>query len=123
MGNASWHIGALLFAGTIGAQLHTCLCLGPYVLFSHPCAAASQGKEDKARVTESCGRRVMTTRNTDGQAYTLDEFLEYFQDRAIGTREFERAAPWHQMDQCSGPLGTRALEEENSPASRPRRKQ
>ena len=72
--------------------------------------------EDKPWVAESCGRRVMTTRNTDGRAYTLAEFIEYFKDHSIGTREWEKAAPvrdsvCHRMDQRSGPRpGTRVLE-------------
>ena len=78
-----------------------------------------QGRSGTARDTEGGGRRVMTTRNSDGQAYTLEEFIEYFKDRSIGTREFEKAVPvhaslCHQMDQRSGPPpGASALEEED----------
>ena len=67
--------------------------LVPLVLLTREPAGLLQGMGEKARDTEGSGRRVMTTRNTDGQVYTLDEFIS------------------HQMDQRSRP-GARALEKE-----------
>jgi hypothetical protein len=111
--NFSWSI----LASTPAKAALPPLYLVPFVLWTREPAGLLQGMGETARDTEGSGRRrVMTTRNTDGQAYTLDEFIEYFKDRSIGTREFEKAATvheslCHQMDQRSRP-GARALEED-----------
>jgi hypothetical protein len=118
--NCSWSILASTHARAALPPLY----LVPFMLWTREPAGLLQGRGETARDTEGSGRRrVMTTRNTDGQAYTLEEFIEYFKDRSIGTREFERAAPVHeslcrQMDQRSGPPpGANALEEEDQEES------
>lgn len=122
MENTCWSIGASPLASTASAKQYPLLCYGPFVFFHEP-ADAVRVKEDKARVTDSCGRRVMTTRNTDEQAYTLDEFIKFFGDRSIGTREWEKAAPvhgslCHQMEQRPAPrLDMRVLEEDQDESS------
>ena len=123
MESACWSIGASPLASTASAKRYPLLCYGPFVFFKHEPADAVRVKEDKGRVTESCGRRVMTTRNTDGQAYTLDDFIKYFGDRSIGTREWGNAVPVHvslrhQMEQRPAPrLDTRVLEEDQDESS------
>ena len=109
--NLSWSI----LASTSASAALPPLYLVPFVCWTREPAGVLQA----TAATEGSGRRrVMTTRNTDGQAYTLDEFIVFFKDRAIGRREWEKAAPVHEslchhMDQRSAPPpGASASEED-----------
>jgi hypothetical protein len=95
MEHASWNISASCHASAASAKEHSLLYCGPFVFCKHEPADAVQVKKDKTQDTESCDRRVMITPNTDGQAYSLAEFIEYFGDRATGMREWRRATPVH----------------------------
>ena len=117
--NFSWSI----LASTPARAVLPPLYLVPFVLWTREPAGLLQGRGETARDTEGSGRRVMTTRNTDGQAYTLDDFIKYFGDRSIGTREWGNAVPvhvalCHQMEQRPAPrLDTRVLEEDQDESS------
>ena len=85
------------------------------MFFGHKPADAIRVKDGKAQNTESCDRRVMISPNSDGQAYSKDEFVEFFGDKSSGLREWEKAAPvhgslFHQMERRSAPrLDTRSV--------------
>ena len=50
--------------------------------------------DEKPRDTECSGRRVMVTSNSDGQAYTLEEFIKHFGE-SVGLAEWQKASPMH----------------------------
>ena len=70
------------------------LLYAPFVVYRTAPAGVVQVRETEARDTDSIDRRVMTSLNSDGLAYSRDEFVEYF-GRTVGVREWERAAPVH----------------------------
>ena len=111
MDSALWSIRSSTPVSVAGANRHSLLYCGPCLFFEHGHTDAVGRKEATAQDTESCERRVMVTPNTDGNAYTLDEFIEFFCDRFAGMREWEKAVPVslvHQKQQQAPWLGSRS---------------
>ena len=94
MDGSSWRIAPIPAGGPVLAWDRPLLYFAPFVVYRAPPVGVVQLRETKARDTECTDRRVMTSRNSDGLAYSLDEFVEFF-GRAVGLREWERAAPVH----------------------------
>ena len=81
--------------------------LVPFALWTREPTGLRRVKDEKPRDTESLERRVMVTSNTDGKAYTLEEFIEHF-GKSVGFAEWQKAslvhAPSsHQMERRSAP--------------------
>ena len=91
MDSGSWRI-APIPAGPVFAWDRPLLYFAPFVVYRHPLAGVVHPWETGARDTESSARRVVIFPNSDGRAYSQDEFVEYF-GRTAGLRDWERAAP------------------------------
>ena len=110
-----WSIGSSSLTSAAAETRHSLLYCGPFLFFGHGPTDAVGWKEAKARETED--RRVMATHNTDGEAYTLEEFIEFFRDRSTGMREWEKAVPvalWHQRQRQPPRLGSRSVAPDKS---------
>ena len=69
--------------------------LVPFALWTRePTGGLRRVKDEKPRDRECSGRRVMVTANSDGQAYTLEEFIEHFGE-SVGLAEWQKASPVH----------------------------
>ena len=75
------------------------LYLVPFVVWTHePAGVVVRAKQEaKAPIAESCDRRVMTTWNSDGHAYSLDEFEAYF-GKSAGLEHWRKASPIGSME-------------------------
>ena len=98
--NSSWSIFASTLASAASAKVPPLppLYLVPFVVWTHEPAGVVRAKEEeKAPITESCDRRAMTTWNSDGHAYSLDEFTEYF-GKSAGLEQWRKAVPVVKME-------------------------
>ena len=77
---------------SVGAPRLAPFYLVPFVVWKQEPAGVVPAMDVQAPIPESCGRRVMTTFNSDGHAYSLDEFMEYF-GKAPGLEEWRKAVP------------------------------
>ena len=111
-----WSIGpSSLTSAAAETRQPPLLYCGPFLFFGHGPTDAVGWKEAKAKETED--RRVMATHNTDGEAYTLEEFIEFFGDRSTAMSEWERAVPvalWHQRQRQATWLGSRRVSTDKS---------
>ena len=114
MDGSSWSIRSSTPAGAHRQSLLRC---GTFLFFGNGLADVVGWKEAKAQDTESCDRRVMVTPNTDGEAYTLQEFIEFFRDRSTASSEWEKAVPvalFHQRQRQAPWLGSRRVAADKS---------
>ena len=98
--NSSWSIFASTLASAVSAKVPPPppFYLVPFVVWTHEPAGVVRAKEEeKAPITESCDRRAMTTWNSDGHAYSLDEFTEYF-GKYAGLEQWRKAVPVVKME-------------------------
>ena len=86
MDGSSWRIAPIPAGGPVLAWDRPLLYFAPFVVYRAPPAGVVQLWETKAHDTECTDRRVMTSQNSDGLAYSLDEFVEFF-GRAVGRSE------------------------------------
>ena len=94
MDSSSWPIVAAMPLGAAFGSEQPRLYFAPFVVYRLPAEAVRSQEETEARYADSGERRVMISPNTDGRAYSRDEFVEYF-GPTIGQREWEKAAPAH----------------------------
>ena len=114
MDGSSWSIRSSTPAGAHRQFLLRC---GTFPFFGNGPADVVGWNLAKAQDTESLDRRVMVTPNTDGEAYTLQEFIEFFRDRSTASSEWEKAVPvalFHQRQRQAPWLGSRRVATDKS---------
>jgi hypothetical protein len=101
--NSSWSVVASTPAGAASVRPRLApFYLVPFVVWTQEAAGVVPAMDVQAPIAESCERRVMTTWNSDGHAYSLDEFMEYF-GKAAGLEQWRNAVPVGEMERPSTP--------------------
>ena len=101
--NSSWSVVAStpVSAASVRPRLAP-FYLVPFVVWTQEPAGVVPAMDVQAPIAESCEHRVMTTWNSDGHAYSLDEFMEYF-GKAAGLEQWRKAVPVGEIERPSQP--------------------
>ena len=96
--NSSWSVVASTPAGAASVRPRLApFYLVPFVVWTQEAAGVVPAMDVQAPIAESCERRVMTTWNSDGHAYSLDEFKAYF-GKSAGLEHWRKASPIGSME-------------------------